>query len=121
MKTRLWASTLIALSAFSNLPVPASALECPEPQKLMQSGVLKETQAQIDEASKMLSSGDLGTQVQAIVADLRNRYPQVENAELVNYVITAYCPVVDGLTGLSEPEKKAKMDNFVMQLMQKIY
>jgi len=29
--------------------------------------------------------------------------------------------VVDGLTGLSEPEKKAKMDNFVMQLMQKIY
>jgi len=92
MKTRLWASTLIALSAFSNLPVPASALECPEPQKLMQSGVLKETQAQIDEASKMLSSGDLGTQVQAIVADLRNRYPQVENAELVNYVTRPTAP-----------------------------
>ncbi len=63
----------------------------------------------------------MGSQVQAIVADLRARYPHVENAELANYIITAYCPVIDRQSGLSEPQKKAKMDNFVVQPMQKIY
>jgi hypothetical protein len=121
MKTHLWAFALIALLAGSTLIAPASALDCPTPQPLERPGVLKETRAQIEETGQMLSSGDLGQQVQAIVTDLRSRYPHAENAELVNYIVTAYCPVVDRLTGLSEPEKKAKMDNFVMQLMQKIY
>jgi hypothetical protein len=103
------------------LAYPASALECPVPQKLAGPSVLNETQAQIEAAAKILSSGDLGVEVQVIIADLRRRYPTVENAELVNYIISAYCPVVATLPALSEAEKKARLGAFVSQLMGKIY
>jgi hypothetical protein len=86
-----------------------------------QPGVLQEPPAQIEATGKMLSSGDVGQQTQAIIADLRKRYPQAENAELATYIITAYCPVVAGQPQLSEAERKARLDQFVSQLMQKIY
>jgi len=120
MKARLRASVLITLLAGLGLALPASALECPTPQPLAKPGVLQETPAQIEETGKMLSSGDVGQQTKAIIADLRSRYPEADNAELANYIVTAYCPVVDRLTGLSESEKKARLDQFVAQLMQKI-
>jgi len=121
MRTRSWALALVALLTSSDVVVPASALECPVPQPLARPGVLKETPAEIDNAGGMLSSGDAGQQTQAMITDLRNRYPKVENAEIVNYIITAYCPVIARTVALSEAEKKAKMDQFVRQLMQKIY
>jgi len=114
-------SALIGALACASLAVPASALECPGPQPLARPGVLQKTPAQIEKTGKMLSSGDVGQQTQAVIADLRKRYPEVESAELANYLITAYCPVVAGLPQLSEAEKKARMDQFVSQLMQKIY
>ncbi len=117
MKARSWALALIALLTSSGVAVPASGLECPVPQPLAQPGVLKETQTQIEETGKMLSSGDVDQQTQATIADLRNRYPNVENAELVNYIITAYCPGIARATALSEAKKKAKMDQFVRQLI----
>jgi len=58
---------------------------------------------------------------QAVIADLRKRYPQAENAELANYLITAYCPVVAGQPQLSEAERKARLDQFVSQLMRRLY
>jgi hypothetical protein len=45
-----------------------------------------------------------------IVVDSRSSYPHVENAELVNYIIAAYCTVIDGQSGLSEPQKKKAKD-----------
>jgi len=118
---RLWALALIALLAGSGLALPAFALECPTPQPLAKPGVLKETPAQIEATGKMLSTGDVGQQTQAVIADLRSRYPQVENAEIANYLITAYCPVIAQTTALSEAGKKAQLDGFVSQLMQKLY
>ena len=121
MTNRLRASALIALVAGLGLALPASALECPAAQPVAKPGVLQETPAQIEVTGKMLSSGNVGQQTQALIADLRKRYPQAGSAELANYIVTAYCPVVDRLTGLSEPEKKARLDEFVRQLMQEIY
>jgi len=119
----LWSapSALIGALACASLAVPASALECPLPQPLAKPGVLQETPAQIEATGKVLSSGDVGQQTQAIIADLRKRYPQAENADLANYLITAYCPVVAGQPQLSEAERKARLDQFVSQLMQKVY
>src|SRR5208337_941153 len=114
-------SALIGALAFVSLAVPASALECPVSQPLAKPGVLQATPAQIEKTGKMLSSGDVGQQTQAVIADLRKRYPEAENAELANYLITAYCPVVAGLPQLGEAERKARLDQFVSQLMQKIY
>jgi hypothetical protein len=57
-------------------------------------------------------------QIRVVVRDLRARYPGVENAELINYLMAAYCSGVAQLTGLGEQEKQARMDRFVSQLAQ---
>ena len=112
---------LIVLGVCLGAAGPALALECPAPQKLTGPGVLRETQAQINDTATLLATGDVGNRVPMIVADLRKRYPGVENAEVVNYLMAAYCPIVAALSGLSDAEKQARMDRFVSQLTQFIY
>ena|SRR5271166_4337509 len=121
MTNRLWAAALMAFLPGSGFALPASALECPTPQPLAQTGVLQQTPAQIEATGKMLASGDVGQQTLTVIADFRKRYPQAENAELANSLITAYCPLVAGQPQLSEAERKARLDQFVNQLMEKIY
>ena len=110
----------IALMASCSLAAPALALDCPDPQNLASPGVLQETPAQIEATARILSAGDLEKKTWAVIADLRQRYPKAENAELANYLVTAYCPVINAAP-LSETEKKARMDEFVKQLMDKVY
>jgi hypothetical protein len=112
---------LFLLAASQALAVSAHALECPVPQPLTRPGVLRETPAQATEVSNRLAAGDVDNQVTTIAADLRARYPGVENAELVNYLMAAYCPIVARLSGLSEAEKQARMDAFVTRLARLIY
>jgi hypothetical protein len=109
------------LAVVLGLAGPAFALECPAAQKLTRPGVLQETQAQINNVANLLATGDVGNRVPAIIADLRRRYPGVENAEVVNYLMAAYCPIVARLSGLSDAEKQARMDRFVSQLSQIVY
>jgi hypothetical protein len=120
-----WAS--LALVAFlaggGGGIVSAAALECPVPQKLAQPGVLQETQAQIDKVAAQLAAGGSSVDVtlKAIIADLRARYPHVENAEIANYLISAYCPVAARSPGASDGEKKLQLDQFVSLLMGMLY
>jgi hypothetical protein len=95
---------------------PALALECPVPQPLTRPGVLRETPAQIADVSSLLATGDTGNRIRMVVTDLRARYPGVQNAELINYLMAAYCPGVAQLSGPGEQEKQARMDRFVSQL-----
>jgi hypothetical protein len=113
--------SLLLLAMYAALAVPAQALECPAPKALTRPGVLRETPAQITAMSNLLATGDVSNRVSVVVADLRARYPGVENAELVNYLMAAYCPIVARLSGLSEAEKQARMDNFVSQVAQLVY
>jgi hypothetical protein len=112
---------LIALIACCGLAAPAFALDCPDPQSVAGRGVLQESPAQIEATGKVLASGDPEKKMIGVLADLRARYPKVDSAELVNYVITAYCPVINRFPTLSEAEKKARMDAFVKQLLDKVY
>jgi hypothetical protein len=100
--------------------VPAHALECPTSQPLTRPGVLKETPAQIAALRKQLTAGDVSDRVPAIVADLKARYPVIENAEIINYLVTAYCPIVAGMPGMNESQKSAKVQSFAAQLMQQV-
>ncbi len=97
-------------------PVAARALECPMPEPLKRPGVLRETDRQIAELTAVLASGDAQNHVPIIVADLRRRYPGITNAELVNYLLTAYCPAVARLSGLSDAEQQARADRFARQI-----
>jgi hypothetical protein len=114
-------TALLVLVACLAPAVPAQALDCPVAQPLKRPGVLQETPAQIAAVGKQLAAGDASDRVPAIVADLRARYPTAENAELVNYILTAYCPVVAALPGLNESQKRAQVESFAAQLMQQIY
>jgi hypothetical protein len=99
----------------------ALALECPAPQPLNHAGVLQETAAQTAQVANLLATGDDDNRIRVIVDDLRARYPGIQNAEIVNYLMAAYCPVVAQLSGLGQLEKQARMDRFVTQLSRIIY
>jgi len=102
-------------------PAIAPALECPAPQPLTRPGILKETPTQTKRIADLLAAGDDDNRIRVIADDLRARYPTIQNAEVVNYLMAAYCPVIVQLSGLSEQEKQARMDRFVSQLSRIIY
>ena len=92
------------------LAAPCPAMGCPAPQPAGAPDAIQETPAQISDLTALLGSGDLGNRIPIIVQDLRSRHPNVLGGELVNYLVTAYCPVVNRLNGLSDAEKQARMD-----------
>jgi len=116
----LVSALVFAALVSANTPC-AAALECPIPQSLSRPGILKETPAQIAEVETLLSSSDDENHIQLVVSDLRARYPGVENAEIMNYLMTAYCRVVTKLSGLDTQGQQARMDSFASQLSQIIY
>ena len=96
-------------------PTSAGAFECPASQDQHGPGLLKETPAQIHGTASLLAAGDVDNRVPEIVADLRKRYPGVRNAEIMNYLVAAYCPVVARLSGLGDAEKQSRVDRFAEQ------
>lgn len=119
-------SVPIAVAAWLLAGAPCVALECPTPQPAGAPGAIQETPAQIDELAQVLSSGDLdtgdlGIKVQVLVRALRSRHPKVPSGELVNYVVTVYCPIVNGLIGLTDDEKRARIDAVASQAVEAAY
>ena len=111
----------LGLAAWLLLAGPALALDCPIAQSTAGPGVIQETPAEIDNLAVVLASGDLGPQVPLIVSALRTRHPGVPGGEIVNYLVTAYCPVVNRISGLSESEKHSKLGAFASQVVQAAY
>jgi hypothetical protein len=111
----------VTAAAWLLVAAPCMALECPTPQSAGAPGAIQETPAQISELSQVLASGDLGNRIPVLVRVLRSRHPDVPSGELVNYLVTAYCPVVSGLTGLSNGQKQARLSVFVSQVVQAAY
>jgi len=109
-----------ALATCLGMASQASALECPAPQKLSRPGVLKETPTQMAVVGQFLVSGELNKTIPLVEADLRARYPGVENAEIINYIITAYCPVVNDMK-IGEADKQSRMSRFAQDLMMMTY
>src|SRR5262249_20577705 len=70
----------------------ALALECPVPQALTGPGVLEESPAQTERVG--VATGDDDNRVRVLVEDLRSRYPSAQNAEIINYLMAAYCRVI---------------------------
>jgi hypothetical protein len=56
-----------------------------------------------------LAPAIFANRVPVFVHALRSRHPNVPSGELVNYLVTAYCPVVNSLTRLSNGEKQARL------------
>ncbi len=102
-------------------PAAAQPLTCPMPHEMSGPGMLKETPVQIAKTGSFLASGDSVNRAPEVVANLRKRYPSVSDAELENYLVTAYCPEVGKLNGLSVAEQKARVDRFARQAGVAVY
>lgn len=90
--------------------------ECPTPQA-GGAGVLQESEQQTKSLSQLLASGDVENRIGLFVTDLRRRHPEAKDSALVNYLVTAYCPVV-AAQRISDQEKKEKLDKFSSQALQ---
>jgi hypothetical protein len=109
------------LLAATMVPGTAFALQCPAPEDTARPGVIVETPAQIAQLRSDLSSGDASNHLHEIIYGLRQRHPGVGNGEITNYLMTAYCPVVAGMSGLGEAEKQARMAQFDSQIDRMVF
>ena len=73
---------------------------------------LKETPADVARASAALSGSEQENAISVIAADLKRRYPRADNTEIVNHLLTAYCPLVKKQNMLSDREKREKINRF---------
>jgi hypothetical protein len=97
-------------------PNSAAALTCPEIHARTTPMALKETTADLASASAALSGPEQENAIRIIAAELKRRHPQAGSAEIVNYLLTAYCPIVKEESGLSDREKRERMDRFSTQV-----
>ena len=88
---------------------------CPLPQKGAP-GVLPESPEKIKELSGLLGSGDLDNRIHLIIADLHRQYPKADMAAIVNYLVTAYCPVVDA-EEIGDDAKTEKVNAFSSEVL----
>jgi hypothetical protein len=94
----------------------SAALVCPETHSRMTAMALKETTADVARASSALSGPEQENTIRVLAAELKRKHPEAGSADIVNYLLTAYCPLVKQENGLSDGEKRAKMDRFSSQV-----
>ena len=100
---------------------PSLALECPRPEPLARPGVLQETPAEIATLSAALAAGHDQAKIGDIVSGLRQEHPDAEPAEIMNFLIAAYCPVAARAKGLSEAQRQTMVDQFVIDARGVVY
>jgi hypothetical protein len=98
------------------LAQPGSAFECPEPQPQGVPGVIAESPQEIAELSALFRAGDLENRLEVAAHELKRKYPKADKAELTNYMVTAYCPIIAADRDLSELEKRERLDQFSEQV-----
>lgn len=50
-----------------------------------------------------------------LIAELKRKYPKAGSGEIVNYMVTAYCPIVAKNASLSDEEKEARLKRYSQQ------
>jgi hypothetical protein len=98
---------------------PARALECPLPHLAGTPTAIKQTAEDVRTYAELLAAQGIGA-VPEIVSQLRQAHPGASAAEIVNVLVTAYCPVVDGNASLDEGHKRARLTAFSSRLMQEV-
>jgi hypothetical protein len=95
---------------------PAATLECPVAHGRTSSSAIKETPAQIAQLTRELEGDETGNTAMAAIWELKSKYPEAGFNEIVNYMITAYCPIVAQNASLSDDEKKDRLMRYSRQI-----
>ena len=112
--------TLVALVATVASFTSAHALVCPTPQSVAKPGVIFEPEATIKNMAPLLTPVDAAQRAGEIVAYVRKRYPTAKPEELVNFLVTAYCPLANR-QNIGEAEKQALVNDFAAAVTRQVY
>ena len=104
-RTTLFKTLAVGLALGSTLAC-AQALECP---KLPPLGGTAGATASLE---RQLASKDVMAQIPGILGGLHQQFPKADKQQLTDYLISAYCPVINGATNLNEQEKQARVREF---------
>jgi hypothetical protein len=94
------------------------AFECPELHGKSTATALKETPLNVGNIDTAVDGAERENAIRVVVWDLKKKYPKAKDDEIVNYLLTAYCPTVAQDSSLNNSKKKAKMDRFSSQVYQ---
>lgn len=109
-----FAGTFLAISMAGS--VPAAAFECPAAHGRTSNSAIKETSVQIAQLTRELEGDETGNTARATIWELKSKYPKAGFNEIVNYMVTAYCPVVAQNASLSDDEKKDRLMRYSRQI-----
>jgi hypothetical protein len=105
-------TAMILLWMLDGLAGHAMALECPIPHVVTDKTAIRETPADISRLSNALEVDQTGNVTAEMVFGLRRRYPTASFAEIVNFMVTAYCPVVAGNASLDDEGKRNRLESY---------
>ena len=71
-----------------------NSFECPVLHQTTTPDAIQETAAQRASASQALSGLEQENAIRVIATELRQKYPNATSTDIVNYLETAYCPLV---------------------------
>jgi hypothetical protein len=109
-------SAAVALFAFFTSGA-VSALDCPAPHPTTTASALQESSQTIQELSTLLAAQGTSV-VPEIIFQLKRKYPTTQDAEIADYLVTLYCPVVNQDAALSDSGRADRLASFASHVMQ---
>ncbi len=101
------------------VPGALGAMECPISHPANTPTSIKETRRQIESYSALMTAQGPRV-VPEIVATLKKRHPEAANAEITNYLVTIYCPVIEKNAALSDERKIQQLTMFSTRLSREL-
>jgi hypothetical protein len=107
--------TIILALAAVGCSSPIQRIECPVAETGKVAGSLQETPVQIKAASDGLGNGD-ENQISRVAANIRARHPDASEVQIVDYLVTAYCPKINANQTMSKAGKQQAMKGFASRV-----
>jgi hypothetical protein len=94
----------------------AAGFRCPVAHGRTNNLAIQETPAQVAQLSNELAVDETGNTTIATIMGLKRKYPKARFDEIVNYIVTAYCPIVAKNASLSDEEKEDRLKRYSLQI-----
>ncbi len=95
----------------SNCSKSHEPIQCPTAETGRLDGTIRETPTEIEAAGRTLAQGS-DNEIAKVASGVRLRHPKVSKAEVINYLITAYCPIVNAERGPAATAKQQELQAF---------
>lgn len=107
--------TIILALAAAGCSSPSQHIECPVAETGNVAGSLQETPAQIKAASDGLGRGD-ENQIAGVASRIRARHPDATKVQIVDYLVTAYCPKINANGTMDKAGKQQAIKGFASRV-----